>query len=81
LAARVYRYLFAMARQYRESFDVFGTLRSVERPLIEGTGLVVHTAKMPLDETTEIARAPDYAHLPPEPIRHFTTKTCLDLPE
>jgi predicted dehydrogenase len=78
LAARVYRSLFATARQYRESFDVFGTLRSVEWPLIEGTGLVVHAAKMPLDETTEIARAPDYPHLLPEPVRHFTTKTFLD---
>ncbi len=81
LAARVYRSLFATARQYRESFDVFGTLQSVEWPLIEGTGLVVHTARKPLDETTEIARAPDYAHLLPEPVRHFTTKTFLDLPE
>jgi predicted dehydrogenase len=36
LAARVYRSLFATARQYRESFDVFGTLQSVEWPLIEG---------------------------------------------
>jgi hypothetical protein len=53
----------------------------VEWPLIEGTGLVVHTAKKPLDETTEIAQAPDYAHLLPEPVRHFTTKTFLDLPE
>jgi predicted Fe-S protein YdhL (DUF1289 family) len=63
LAARVYRSLFETARQYRESFDVFGTLRSVEWPLVERTGLVVHTAKRPLHETTEIARAPDHAHL------------------
>jgi hypothetical protein len=61
LAARIYLSLFATARQYRERFDVFGTLRSLERPLIERTGLVVLIAKMPLDETTEIARAPDYA--------------------
>jgi hypothetical protein len=76
-----YRFLFATPRQYRESFEVFGTLRSVKWPLTEGTGLVVHTAKMRLVETTDISRAPDYAHLPPEPVRHFTTKTCLDLPE
>ena len=29
LVARVYRSLFATARQYRESFDVFGTVQSV----------------------------------------------------
>jgi predicted dehydrogenase len=81
LAARVYRSLFATARQYRESFDVFGTKKSVEWPLIEGTGLVVHTAKMPQHETTARMQAPDYAHLLPEPIRPFTTKTFLDLPE
>ena len=81
LAAHVYRSLFATARQYRESFDVFGTLKSVEWPLIEGTGLVVHTAKKPVRETTETVYAPDYAHLLPEPIRPFTTKTFLDLPE
>jgi predicted dehydrogenase len=81
LVARVYRSLFATARQYRESFDVFGTVQSVEWPLIEGAGLVIHTAKRALDETTEILQAPDYAHMLPEPVRHFTTKTFLDLPE
>jgi predicted dehydrogenase len=81
LSARVYRSLFATARQYRESFDVFGTKKSVEWPLIEGTGLVVHTAKKPLHETATTVQAPDFADLLPEPIRHFTTKTFLDLPE
>ena len=81
VVARVYRSLFETARQYRESFDVFGTLRSVEWPLIEGTGLILHTAKRPQAETATFVSAPDFAHLLPEPIRDFTTKTFLDLPE
>jgi predicted dehydrogenase len=36
LAARIYRSLFATARQYRESFDVFGTVQSVEWALYRG---------------------------------------------
>jgi predicted dehydrogenase len=81
VVARVYRSLFETARQYRESFDVFGTKKSIEWPLIEGTGLVMHTAKRPLSETAELVSAPDYAHLLPDPIRPFTTHTFLDLPE
>jgi predicted dehydrogenase len=81
VAVRVYRSLFDAARQYRESFDVFGTKKSLEWPLIEGEGLVLHTAKRPQSETAERVTAPDYAHLLPEPVRHFTTKTFLDLPE
>ena len=45
VCARVYRALFDVARQYRESFDVFGTKKSIEWPLVEGEGLVLHTAK------------------------------------
>ena len=81
VAVRVYRSLFEAARQYRESFDVFGTRKSLEWPLVEGEGLVLHTAKRPQAETTERVRAPDYDDRLPEPIRHFTTKTFLDLPE
>lgn len=81
LCARVYRSLFDAARQYRESFDVFGTTMSIEWPLVEGEGLVLHRAKQPQAKTIERARAPDFAHLLPEPIRPFTTKTFLDLPE
>jgi hypothetical protein len=81
VCARVYRSLFDAARQYRESFDVFGTKMSVEWPLIEGEGLVLHTAKEPQARMAKRSTAPDCAHLLPEPIRHFTTKTFLDLPE
>ena len=78
---RVYRSLFDTARQYRESFDVFGTKMSIEWPLVEGEGHVLHTAKQPQKRTVKRLFAPDYAHLLPEPVRHFTTKTFLDLPE
>ena len=81
VCARVYRALFDTARQYRESFDVFGTKMSIEWPLVEGEGLVLHTAKQPQAKTTQRIVAPDCAHLLPEPIRHFTSRTFLDLPE
>lgn len=81
VAVRVYRALFDTARQYRESFDVFGSKKAVEWPLVEGEGLVLHTAKKPQHEMTQRVTAPDYAHLLPEGIQHFTTKTFLDLPE
>ena len=41
------------ARQYRESFEVYGSKKGVEWPLIEGEPLVVHTAKKPEPEIPE----------------------------
>lgn len=81
LSARVYRSLFDTARQYRESFDVFGSKKAFEWPLIEGEAPVLHTAKKPQAEVAEHVKVPDYARLLPEEIRPFTTKTFLDLPE
>jgi predicted dehydrogenase len=81
LSARVYRSLFDTARQYRESFDVYGSKITFEWPLIEGEGPVLHTAKMPQKESARRVKVPDYAHLLPEEIRTFTTKTFLDMPE
>ena len=45
LSAQVYRSLFDVARQYRESIEVYGSKQSVEWPLVEHGKLVVHTAK------------------------------------
>jgi predicted dehydrogenase len=73
LSALVYRSLFDVARQYRESFEVYGTKKSVEWPLIEGEPLVVHTAKKPEPEIPEKVESPDYAHLLPDEIALFTT--------
>jgi predicted dehydrogenase len=81
LSARVHRSLFDTARQYRESFDVFGSKKSFEWPLIEGEDPVLHTAKKPQGEAAQRVKVPDYAHLLPEEIRPFTTKTFLDLEE
>jgi predicted dehydrogenase len=74
LSAQIHRSLFDTARQYRESFEVYGDKKSVEWPLIEGKPLVVHTAKKPEPEIPEEVETPDYAHLLPEPIQLFTTK-------
>ena len=81
LSARVHRSLFDTARQYRESFDVFGSKKTFEWPLIEGEGPVMHTAKKPQAEAAERIKVPDYAHLLPEEIQPFTTKTFLELEE
>ncbi len=50
LTARIYRSLFDTARQYRESFDVFGTKQTFEWQLIEGEDPILHTAKKPEHE-------------------------------
>ncbi|MDA7921027.1 Gfo/Idh/MocA family oxidoreductase [Verrucomicrobiales bacterium] len=73
LSAQVYRSLFDVARQYRESFEVYGTKKGVEWPLIEGEELVVHTAKKPEPEIPEKMECPDYGHLLPDEIAPFTT--------
>jgi len=78
LSAHVYRSLFDTARQYRESFEVYGTKQSVEWPLIEGEPLVVHTAKKPEHEIPAKVQSPDYAHLLPEPIQFFTSRGVYD---
>jgi predicted dehydrogenase len=81
LCAQVYRSLFDVARQYRESFEVYGSKRSVEWPLVEGGELVVHTAKRPEAEIPANVVCPDYADLLPEPIQAFTTKGVYDADE
>jgi len=81
LTARIYRSLFDTARQYRESFDVFGTKKSFEWQLIEGEEPVVHTAKKPEPEIPQRVKVPDYAHLLPPEIQRFTTRGVYDAGE
>ncbi|MFT7669117.1 MAG: putative dehydrogenase [Planctomycetota bacterium] len=81
LSARVYRSLFDTARQYRESFDVYGSKKSVEWPLVEGEDLVIHTAKKEEHEIPERMTCPDFAELLPEEIRAFTTQGMYDMDE
>lgn len=73
LSAQVIRSLFDVARQYRESFEVYGTKQSVEWPLIEHDPLVIHTAKLPEPEIPREVKCPDFAHYLPEEIQGFTT--------
>ena len=73
LSALVYRSLFDVARQYRESIEVYGSKKSVEWPLIEHNPLVLHTAKKPEPEIPEEVTSPDFAHYLPEEIQAFTT--------
>jgi predicted dehydrogenase len=72
VAAHIWRFLYDTARQYRESFDVYGTKKSFEWALIEGEPHVLHTAKKPEPEIPWHVEVADYAHLLPEPIRPFT---------
>jgi predicted dehydrogenase len=81
LSAQVYRSLFDVARQYRESFEVYGSQKSVEWPLIEGKPLVVHTAKRPEPEIPEEVESPDFAKLLPQEIQPFTTRGVYDANE
>ena len=73
LAAEVTRSLFNTARQYRESFDVYGSKKSFEWTLIEGEDSVIHTGEQP-----QKVAIPDYAHLLPEAIQGFTTGGVYD---
>lgn len=73
LAAEVTRSLFNTARQYRESFDVYGSEKSFEWSQVEHEDPVVHTGEKP-----ERVKVPDYAHLLPAEIQSFTTGGVYD---
>jgi predicted dehydrogenase len=72
LTAHVWRFLYDVARQYRESFDVYGTKRSFEWTLVEHQPHVIHTAKNPEPEIPQQVEIPDFAHLLPTEIQRFT---------
>lgn len=72
IAAQIWRFLYDVARQYRESFDVYGTKKSFEWTLIEHKEHVIHTAKKPEPEIPELVTVPDYAKLLPPEIQKFT---------
>ncbi|HLL93970.1 MAG TPA: Gfo/Idh/MocA family oxidoreductase [Spirosoma sp.] len=81
LSAYVYRSLFDVARQYRESFEVYGDKKSFEWQLMEDEQPVIHTAKKPEPEIPQKVTVPDYARYLPEPIQRFTTKGVYDANE
>jgi predicted dehydrogenase len=72
VVAHVWRFLHDTARQYRESFDVYGTKKSFEWTLVEGEPHVMHVAKLPEPEIAQHVEVPDFAHLLPQEIRKFT---------
>jgi predicted dehydrogenase len=74
LACEVTRSLFDTIRQYRESFDVYGTERSFEWEQTIGDGAVVYSGF----EDAERVEAPDYGHLLPDEIAPFTRAGVYD---
>jgi hypothetical protein len=76
LSAEVTRSLFNTARQYRESFDVYGSKKSFEWTLIEHEDSVIHTGEEP-----SRVKIPDYAHFLPKEIQSFTSAGVYDSEE
>ncbi len=72
LTAHIWRCLYDVARQYRESIDVYGSKKSFEWTLVENEPHILHVAKRPEPEIPEKIVVKDYAHLLPEPLRKFT---------
>jgi hypothetical protein len=72
VVAEVTRSLFDTARQYRESFDAYGSKKSFEWQQVENEEPVIHTKGLPEPKIPQRVKVPDHAHLLPEPIRPFT---------
>jgi predicted dehydrogenase len=82
VCAEVTRSLFDTARQYRESFDAYGSKKSFEWQQVEGEDPVIHTKSTPEHplsepEIPQRVKVPDYAHLLPEGIRRFTMPSAI----
>src|SRR5271163_1894575 len=82
VVAEVTRSLFDTARQYRESFDAYGSKQSFEWQQVENEDPVIHTKSTPEHplaepEIPKRVKVPDYAHLLPEPIRRFTQPSAI----
>jgi predicted dehydrogenase len=76
VCAEVTRSLFNTARQYRESFDVYGSKRSFEWQQVENEEPVIHEIGKPEPEIPHRVKVTDFAHLLPEPIRQFTGRVA-----
>jgi predicted dehydrogenase len=77
VVAEVTRSLFDTARQYRESFDVYGSKKAFEWQQVENEEPVLHTKGLPEPEIPKRVKVPDYARLLPEPIRRFTQPAAI----
>jgi len=78
ISARIYRSLFATARQYRESFDVYGSKKTFEWPLVDGEDPIVHTKGKHEPEIPERVSVPDFASRLPTEIQSFTKAGVYD---
>jgi predicted dehydrogenase len=72
--AEITRSLYNTAREYVESFDVYGSLRTFEWSQLAAEEPVIFTG-----EEGKRVPVPDYAKLLPEPIQRFTTGGVYDL--
>jgi predicted dehydrogenase len=82
VVAEVTRSLFDTARQYRESFDAYGSKRSFEWQLAEYQKPLIHTKSseahpIPEPEIAQETEVPDYAQLLPEGIQRFTMPAAI----
>lgn len=77
IACEMTRSLFETAREYVESFDAYGSLRSFEWAQVE------HRSKPVLftGEQAEYVDIPDRADLLPEPIRPYTAQSVYEGPD
>ncbi len=73
LAAEVTRSLFETAREYVESFDVYGDTLSFEWERVAGDSPVLHRG-----EDAERITIPDYADRLPASVRQYTTRGVYD---
>ena len=71
LSAHIWRFLYDVARQYRESIDEYGSKKNFEWTLVEGEPSILHVAKRPESEIPEKVDIPDYAQLLPDTIQKF----------
>jgi predicted dehydrogenase len=77
VAAEVTRSLFDTARQYRESFDVYGSKKSFEWQQVENEEPVIHELGKPEPEIPSRVKVPDFASRLPESIRKFTQPAAI----
>jgi len=74
LSCEVTRSLFDTIRQYRESFDVYGTKLSFEWEQVAGERPVVYSGY----EDAKRVEIPDYGHLLPKEIAPYTLRGVYD---
>ena len=82
ICAEVTRSLFDTARQYRESFDAYGSKKSFELQQVEDEQPVIHTKSTPEHPVAEPdipkrVKVPDFAHRLPGPIQKFTQPAAI----